>query len=228
VAFLELNQVTYTYRQCGRPAVAGIDLAFDRGGITAVIGPNGSGKTTLTKLMVGILRPDAGEIRLENRPLRSYSLAGIGRRIGYVFQNPNQQLFCNTAAEEIGFGLQCLGWEQEVIGERVAFYLDYFQLASYRDVFPLHLSRGERQRLAIAAVLANEPSFLVMDEPTAGLDAYRKRLLSDYLQKVVSLGRGVVFVSHDADFVRRVATRVIGLESGRIREDSGGDRGHAA
>ena len=100
-------------RRQQRPVVAGIDLALDRGGITAVVGPNGSGKTTLTRLMVGILRPDDGSIRLENRSLREYSLAEIGRCIGYVFQNPDQQLFCNTVAEEIGFGLQHLGWERE-------------------------------------------------------------------------------------------------------------------
>jgi energy-coupling factor transport system ATP-binding protein len=228
VAFLELNQVTYIYQKCGRPAVSGIDLTFDQCGITAVIGPNGSGKTTLSKLMAGILRPDAGEVRLENRPLGSYSLAGIGRRIGYVFQNPDQQLFCNTVAEEIGFGLQYLGWEQSAIRERVKFLLDYFQLASYRDAFPLHLSRGERQRLAIAAVLAGEPAFLVLDEPTVGLDAYRKRLLADYLSQIAGQGRGVVLVSHDSEFVGRVAERVIRLENGCVRKDDNGDRGHAA
>ena len=216
-------------RRQQRPVVAGIDLALDRGGITAVVGPNGSGKTTLTRLMVGILRPDAGSIRLENRSLQEYSLAEIGRCIGYVFQNPDQQLFCNTVAEEIGFGLQHLGWEREAIGERVEFYLDYFELGAYRHVFPLHLSRGEKQRLAIAAVLAGEPGFLILDEPTAGLDAYRKGLLIACLKKIAGLGRGVVFVSHDAGFVKRVADRVICLENGRIRGDTGqrGDPGHA-
>ncbi len=229
MAFLELSQVSFSYPRRQRPAVAGIDLTFDRGGITAVVGPNGSGKTTLAKLMMGILRPDAGSIRLENRSLREYSLAEIGRRIGYVFQNPDQQLFCSTVAEEIGFGLQHLGWEPRAINERVEFYLDYFDLAAYRHVFPLHLSRGEKQRLAIAAVLAGEPGFLILDEPTAGLDAYRKGLLIAYLKKIAGLGRGVVFVSHDAGFVKRAADRVICLESGQIRGDTGqrGDPGHA-
>jgi energy-coupling factor transport system ATP-binding protein len=229
VAFLELSQVSFAYRRRQRPAVSGIDLTLDRGGITAVVGPNGSGKTTLTRLMMGILRPDAGSIRLENRSLREYSLAEIGRRIGYVFQNPDQQLFCNTVAEEIGFGLQHLGREREAIRERVEFYLDYFELAAYRHVFPLHLSRGEKQRLAIAAVLAGEPGFLILDEPTAGLDAYRKGLLIAYLKKIAGLGRGVVFVSHDAGFIKRAADRVICLENGQIRGDAGqgGDHGHA-
>lgn len=217
MAFLELNRVAFAYSGQQKRAVAGIDLAFELDGITAIVGPNGSGKTTLTKLMAGILQPDAGEILLENRTLRSYSLAGIGSRIGYVFQNPEQQLFCATAAEEIGFGLRHRGWGPSAVRERTGFYLDYFELAPYSNVFPLHLSRGEKQRLAIAAVLAGEPGFLIMDEPTAGLDAYRKRLLADYLHKVAGLGRGVVVVSHDAGFVQRVADRIVSLENGQIR-----------
>lgn len=220
MGFLELNQVTFFYSRQKKPALAGINLTIDKEGITALVGPNGSGKTTLTKLMVRILQPAAGEIRLETRTLNEYSLAEIGRRLGYVFQNPDQQLFCATVAEEIGFGLTHLGWEPEAVRERVDFYLDYFELAAYRKVFPLHLSHGEKQRLAVAAVLANEPGFLILDEPTVGLDVYRKRLLEKYLLKVARLGRGMIVVSHDTAFVKRVADRVVSLESGEIRRDS--------
>ena len=198
----------------------GINLYFDKDGITAVVGPNGSGKTTLTKLMMGIIQPTNGEVCLESRPLCEYSLAEIGRRIGYVFQNPGQQLFSTTVAEEIGFGLKQFGEQPEVIEEKVDFYLDYFELAAYRNVFPLHLSYGEKQRVAIAAVLANNPDFVILDEPTVGLDVYRKRLLEDYLKKVIQLGRGMVIVSHDHDFVERMADRVVSLENGRVQRDS--------
>jgi energy-coupling factor transport system ATP-binding protein len=220
VAFLELNQVTFFYPQQQKPALVGIDLTFDKNEITAIIGPNGSGKTTLTKLMIGVLLPNTGKILLDDRPLREYSLAEIGRHIGYVFQNPDQQLFCPTVAEEVGFGLKHRGWEPEKVRERVKFYLDYFELTVYRKVFPLHLSQGEKQRLAIASVLANEPGFLILDEPTVGLDLYRKKLLEDYLNKIAQLGRGMVIVSHDTAFVERLAERVISLENGRIRGDS--------
>lgn len=230
MAFLKLNQVTFYYPRQKKPVLTGISLAFDKDGITAIVGPNGCGKTTLTKLMAGILQPAAGEIHLEDRPLGEYTLAGIGRRIGYVFQNPDQQLFCTTVAEEIGFGLKHLGWAPEAVRGKVDFYLDYFELAAYRNVFPLHLSHGEKQRVAIAAVLAGEPGFLILDEPTVGLDAYRKKLLEDYLKKIARLDRGIVLVSHDATFVRRVAERVVSLENGRIQRDSGrqGDAGHEA
>lgn len=218
--FLELREVSFNYPGKSKPALDGVNLDFEKNEITAVVGPNGSGKTTLTKLMIGIIQPDSGEVYLNLRPLKEYSLAQIGCRIGYVFQNPGQQLFCTSVAEEIGFGLKQLGEEPGKIKERVEFYLDYFELAAYRNVFPLHLSYGEKQRVAIAAVLANKPDFFILDEPTVGLDVYRKNLLEDYLKKVVQLGRGMIIVSHDLDFVKRMAARVVSLENGRVQEDS--------
>ena len=225
--FLELSQVAFTYAGKTSPAVSGINLSLAKDDITAMVGPNGSGKTTLTKLMIGVLRPSAGSIDLEQRPLAQYSLAEIGQRIGYVFQNPNLQLFCRTVAEEISFGLTNQGCDPATVEERVDFYLNYFELTTYRNAFPLYLSHGEKQRLAIAAVLANEPDFLILDEPTIGLDAYRKRLLEEYLQKVASLGRGMLLVSHDSGFVNQMAERVITMGDGRIQSDSGW-RGNAA
>ncbi|HWQ42089.1 MAG TPA: ABC transporter ATP-binding protein [Desulfosporosinus sp.] len=228
--FLELSQVSYFYPQQSKSALTEIDINFDNEGITAIIGPNGSGKTTLTKLLVGILQPTAGEIRLKGRRLQEYSLAEIGRRIGYIFQNPDQQLFCTTVNEEIGFGLIHQGGEPEAVREKVDFYLEYFELTAYRNVFPLHLSKGEKQRLALAAILANEPEFLILDEPTVGLDAYRKKLLAEYLRKLARLNRGMIIVSHDLNFVMKVADRIIGLEKGQICWDSlqEGNTGHEA
>lgn len=219
-AFLELSQISFSYPGKRSAILSGINLTFEREGITAIIGPNGCGKTTLTKLMVGILSPTGGEIRLEGRSLQEYTLAQIGRRIGYVFQNPNYQIFCSSVAEEIGFGLTHLGKEPEVVRERVHFYLDYFELLPYCNTFPLHLSYGEKQRLVIAAVLASEPGFLILDEPTIGLDAFRKNLLADHLHKISELGRGMVIVSHDSGFVNQVARRVINLEDGQVKWDS--------
>jgi len=217
--------VDYSYPRKTNPAVAGINLTLEGNCITALVGPNGSGKTTLTKLMIGLLPPSRGEVYLAGRSLKQYTLAQIGRRIGYVFQNPDLQLFCPSVAEEIAFGMTRPGQEPELIQEKVDFYLDYFELGDYRNAFPLHLSQGEKQRLAIAAVLANEPEFLILDEPTIGLDAYRKKRLEDYLGKVVGLGRGMLLVSHDLVFVNRMAARVVGMENGRITSDSGQEGG---
>ncbi|HWP98703.1 MAG TPA: ABC transporter ATP-binding protein [Syntrophomonadaceae bacterium] len=224
-AFLELRQIGFSYPRKKSAVLNGINLNFDREGITAIIGPNGCGKTTLTKIMTGILRPTNGDVYLEGRHLQEYTLAQIGRRIGYVFQNPDQQLFCSSVQEEIGFGMACLGEDPSVIAERVDFYMDYFELSSYRKAFPLHLSYGEKQRLAIASVLAGEPDFLILDEPTVGLDSYRKKLLADYLNKVAELGRGMVMVSHDTAFVSQVAERTVVLGNGWIQQDSSSSEG---
>lgn len=224
---IELSRVTLFYPRSKNPAVKEINLGIEKAGITALVGPNGSGKTTLTRLMIGVLRPTTGEVWLDGKLVTGYSLAAIGRRIGYVFQNPDLQLFCGTVEEEVGFGLVNQGCDPAMVEKQVNFYLDYFELAAYRNVFPMHLSQGEKQRLAIAAVLANEPQFLILDEPTIGLDASRKRLLEEYLHKVAHLGRGMLLVSHDLPFVNRMAERVVAMENGRIQSDSG-RRGNAA
>jgi energy-coupling factor transport system ATP-binding protein len=230
VAYLELSRVAFSYPRKKTTLLTGINLALEKKEITAIVGANGSGKTTLTKLMVGLLRASAGEIYLAGRSIDNYSLAEIGCRIGYVFQNPDLQLFCNTVEEEIGFGLIYRGCDPYTVRERVEFYLDYFELAACRNAFPLYLSQGEKQRLAIAAVLASEPDFLILDEPTIGLDAYRKKLLEAFLIKTALLGRGMILVSHDLAFVNKVAERVITLAEGRIVGNDGGkgDSGHEA
>lgn len=224
MAFLEINQVSFSYPRHDRLVLADIKLDFSQNEITAVTGPNGSGKTTLTKLMIGVLHPSKGTICLDGFPLAGYTLGEIGRRVGYIFQNPDLQFFCGTAAEEIGFGLANQGCNAEIVEENVKYYLDYFELSNYRDVFPLHLSHGEKRRLAIASVLATEPLFLILDEPTTGLDAYRKKLLEDILKKIAWSGIGMIMVSHDMPFVNRMAERVITLEGGHVKWDSGEGR----
>jgi energy-coupling factor transport system ATP-binding protein len=218
MAFIELSQVTFSYGK-KKPAVKNINLALDKRGITAIVGPNGSGKTTLTKLIMGILQPNEGIIRLQGRLIAEYTLAEIGRCIGYVFQNPDLQLFCTTVAEEIGFGLVNQGCDPAIVTKKVDFYLKYFELAVYRNVFPLHLSQGEKQRLAIAAVLANDPEFLILDEPTIGLDAYHKGLLGSILHQAVGLDKGILLVSHDEVFVNKLAERIISMQNGVIQSD---------
>ena len=218
MAFLELDKVCFTYPGQAEPALTEISLVFEQEEITALIGHNGSGKTTLTKLIIGVLKPQEGKIILSGRIIKEYSLAEVGRRIGYVFQNPDLQLFCASVEQEIGFGPEKSGRSQEEVKEIVDFYLEYFELANYRNTFPLHLSQGEKQRLAIAAMLANEPEFLILDEPTVGLDAYRKKNLEDYLKKVAALGRGMIIVSHDTDFVHRMTQRKIVLAKGKLLE----------
>ena len=156
-AFIELEQVSFAWPQ-GREVLKGVDLALDRRDTLALMGSNGSGKTTLGKVIMGMLTPTAGTVRLEGRPIQDYPLAQRGRRIGYVFQNPERQLFAATVADEIGFALKYRGLAPETIQERVAELLALMELDRYARTFPYNLSHGEKQRLALAAVLALEPS----------------------------------------------------------------------
>ncbi len=219
VAYIELRDVTFFYPQEKKPVLSEVNLTIEKKGITALSGSNGSGKTTLTKVMIGVCKPCKGDVYLDGRSIKDYTLAEIGRRIGYVFQNPEMQLFCSTVAEEVGFGLSNRGCAPESVKGKVDFYLDYFDLTAYKNTFPLHLSQGEKQRIAIAAVLANEADFLILDEPTTGLDDCRKKRLEDYLKKTALLGKGVLLISHDESFVNSLAQKVVTIEKGQIISD---------
>lgn len=218
MGFIDLIDVSYCYPGRRRPVFSNVNLSLCKEGMTAVTGPNGSGKTTFSKLLAGILSPTKGLIRLDGQLLSSMTLGQIGRKVGYVFQNPDQQLFCATVEEEIGFGLQNMNLPPEQVSQKVEEIMGYFELSGYARSFPLRLSAGEKRRLAIAAVLALEPELLVLDEPTAGLDAYRQRLLGDYLTRITALNKGVVMISHDHRFIARHATRLILLNEGQLTE----------
>ncbi|MCL1829709.1 MAG: energy-coupling factor ABC transporter ATP-binding protein, partial [Oscillospiraceae bacterium] len=170
---IRIDNVTYTYPKGERPALSCFSADFQRGEITAVSGRNGCGKTTLTKLAAGLLRPSAGRVLIDGEDIRGLDLPQVGKKAGYIFQNPNRQLFCDTVYNETAYGLRSAGVDERRIGESVDFYLDYFGLSAYRDVYPGKLSLGEKQRLALAAVLILGTDYLILDEPTTGLDVCR-------------------------------------------------------
>jgi len=205
---IRLQDLTYRYPKAETPVLAGFSAAFQRGEISAVRGRNGCGKTTLTKLIAGILRPSSGSISIEGLDTSNMDLFDIGRQVGYIFQNPNRQLFCESVFGEVAFGLRNLGFDEDLTEREVMRYLEYFDLVRYRDVYPGKLSLGEKQRLALAAVLALGTDYLVLDEPTGGLDVRRQRELGDILSGLrKDLRCGIVIVSHEAGFIERYADR---------------------
>ncbi|HBC92423.1 MAG TPA: ABC transporter ATP-binding protein [Pelotomaculum sp.] len=219
MAYIELENVSFCYPGQSRPVLREINLSILNKGVTAITGANGSGKTTLSKLLTGILLPTKGRIKLNGQLLTSLTLTQIGRQIGYVFQNPDKQLFCETVEEEIAFGVRNLGLPPDQAAQKVREVMDYFELTRHAQAYPLSLSAGEKRRLALAAVFALEPGLLLLDEPTTGLDPYRKKLLGDYLDKMLAAGRGVVLISHDQKFINRYATRLMGLQDGQFIEE---------
>lgn len=196
-----------------------INLAIDSTGLTALIGSNGSGKTTLGKLMTGILKPVKGRVLIDGEDTTIMSLGKIGSKIGYMFQDPDRQIFAPTVEEELSFVMRVQGYEKVVIHDRVREALSRFHLEHVKDSFPFYLSRGEKQRLAIAAVLVNQPGFLILDEPTTALDVKRRNELVGILKELLQKGIGMLVIGHDHKLINAYADRVIELCRGEVRSD---------
>ena len=215
---IELKNVSFEYIR-GKEIIKNIDVNINIRDITCIIGPNGGGKTTLGKLMVGILKPDLGEIYLLGENIAAMSLGQIGRRIGYLFQNPEKQFFSNTVEDEIKFILEIKNLNKEYIEKKVESLLNLFQLNHVKASFPLKLSQGEKQCLALAAILANEPEYLILDEPTKGLDMERRNTLVQTLKNLHSKGIGMTVITHDYAFINQISDRVLRMYRGEIVED---------
>ncbi len=213
---INLNNVSYTYSGRLEPAVENVTLSLDSGEITAITGLNGSGKSTLARLILGLLKPQEGQVCLDNRPVNSYTLAEVGEKIGYVLQNPNQMLFNTTVYNEVAFGLRWKGMKGEELKARCNQYLELFHLWPLRNKLPFNLSEGQKQMVAISAVLALEPSCLILDEPTKSIDTLRKKILIRVLRDIGCLGTGIIVISHDRSFVDALGGREINMVKGKI------------
>ncbi len=207
---ITIDRVSYAYPGAQQAVLDEFSASFPPAALTAITGANGCGKTTLTKLMTGIVRPLAGRVTIDGTDIAPLSLAEIGSLVGCVFQNPTHQLFSTSVREEVSFGLRNLGLSDAQIAERVRHALTCFDLEEREDDFPLSLSHGEKQRLMLAAVLALRPAYIVLDEPTTGLDVVRRRALGVSLRQIAeSNGCGVIVVSHERAFVSRYANAEI-------------------
>ena len=207
---IEVHGVSYKYPKTDEYVLRSLSLDFRRGEICAVTGPNGCGKTTLTKLMTGVLRPDEGSILIDGCDEAGMGLFEIGQRIGYVFQNPSKQLFCATVNEEIAFGLKNQGMSEGDIEDTLAYYTERFRLSHHRDDYPGRLSQGEKQRVVLAAVLSMGTDYLILDEPTTGLDVRGRHELGEILRGLVrERETGILIVSHERGFISRYADREV-------------------
>lgn len=222
---IELHAVEHTYPPDVH-ALAGVDITIHRGDFVAIIGKNGSGKTTLAKHFNGLLKPTKktgrvlvrgtdGELRTTQR-LKLHELAGT---IGYVFQNPDRQIFHDSCRDELAFGLTNLRIPEEEHAERISRTLRLVGLEGREEANPVHLSRGQRQRLAIASTLVMEPDVAVIDEPTTGQDPQEAKVILDFLAHFNNTGRTVVIISHDMALVAEYATRVIAMRKGHVLAD---------
>jgi energy-coupling factor transport system ATP-binding protein len=203
------------------PVLKGIDLAVRRGDFLAVVGANGSGKTTLVKHFNGLLRPRRGGVWLDRLDTARRSTGELARQVGFLFQHPEQQIFCPTVLAEVAFGPRNMGLSTPEVNERVDASLQRFDLAWAADLPPAILSYGLRRRVTLASLAAMDAPILVLDEPTVGLDARGLRVTFDWIEELHAAGRTIVLVSHDMAIVAQYATRVILLDGGRLIADGG-------
>ena len=218
---IEVEEVHFTYPN-GVEALKGVSLAIKDGEFVAIMGQNGAGKTTLVKHFNGLLKPSQGLVHVDGVETTKTSVATLSRNAGFVFQNPDHQLFSETVEEEISFALKNFGFDADVIEKRVTWALNLLGLEQYRKTSPFLLSGGERKRVALASVLAWNPKTLILDEPTIGQDHQQKEKLRQFIVQMQTQGKTVVIVTHDVEFVAECNPRVVLMKEGRIVADGEG------
>jgi energy-coupling factor transport system ATP-binding protein len=220
---IEIDDVYFSYPS-GVEALKGISLVVNDGEFVAVMGQNGAGKTTLIKHFNGLLKPTKGEVRVEGVNTRTTSVAKLARHVGFVFQNPDSQLFCETVEEEVAFALKNFGFKETASKKRVTWALNLLGLTDYRKTSPFMLSGGERKRVALASVLAWNPKVVIMDEPTIGQDYEQKEKLRQFIIQLNSQGKTVVIVTHDVEFVADCNPRTVLMAEGKVVADGIGKK----
>ncbi|GAA3261149.1 ABC transporter ATP-binding protein [Streptomyces labedae] len=214
-ASLEVSGLAFAYPD-GHQALFGVDFTLGRGERVALLGPNGAGKTTLVLHLNGILTGGAGTVRVAGLEVGRRNMAEIRRRVGIVFQDPDDQLFMPTVREDVAFGPATAGLKGAELEARVDRALERVGMAEFKDRPPHHLSFGQRRRVAVATVLAMEPEILVLDEPSSNLDPASRRELADILR---SLDVTVLMVTHDLPYALELCPRALVLSDGVIAAD---------
>ncbi|MEU9232060.1 ABC transporter ATP-binding protein [Streptomyces subrutilus] len=212
---LEVAGLAYAYPD-GHQALFGVDLTVGHGERVALLGPNGAGKTTLVLHLNGILAGGVGSVRVAGMPVEKRNLAEVRRRVGIVFQDPDDQLFMPTVREDVAFGPAAAGMRGAELEERVRDALEQVGMAGFAERPPHHLSFGQRRRVAVATVLAMRPEILVLDEPSSNLDPASRRELADILR---SLDVTVLMVTHDLPYALELCPRSVVLSEGVIAAD---------
>ncbi|HEY3260062.1 MAG TPA: ABC transporter ATP-binding protein [Pseudonocardiaceae bacterium] len=215
VAALSVRGLSFAYPD-GRTALSGVDLQLGRAERVALLGPNGAGKTTLALHLNGVLAASSGTVEVGGMPLTRANLREIRRRVGLVFQDPDDQLFMPTVADDVAFGPANFGLRGDALQQRVARALAAVGMADHADRSPLHLSGGQRRRVALATVLACEPEILVLDEPSANLEPVARRELAETLAE---LDTTMLMITHDLPYAAQLCPRSVIMDDGAVVAD---------
>jgi len=215
---VSFENVDYSHPN-GTIALRNISFQLKPGELLAILGSNGAGKTTLVRHINGLLKATHGTVKVFGKDAKLSTAAKLSRKVGIVFQNPNNQLFEQSVKKEIQFALRNFGFMEALIEERTNWALKTFSLAEYADRPPMELSGGEKKRLCVALVLAWDPEILILDEPTVGQDSEQKENLVQIVKLLLSQKKTVILVTHDIEFVWPLQPRVILMSNGEIVAD---------
>lgn len=210
---LEIKEVSFSYPGQS-PALNKVSVSIAPGEFIGLAGRNGSGKTTLTRLMVGLTKPAAGQVLLDGKSAQDCGPAVMARSVGYVFQNPDRQIFRDTVATEVAYGPEQMDWNETERQAAVADALSMTGLTELADAYPRGLTRSFRQKVAIASALALRPRLLILDEPTSGQDEEEKQQLMQLLGDLNRRGLGVILVTHDMELLLEHTRRTVVLHHG--------------
>ncbi len=215
---IEVTRLEFAYPN-GPAILHEIDFRIKAGEFVALIGQNGAGKTTLLKHLNGLLKPTSGMIAIDGIDTRQSTTGKLSQKVGFLFQNPDHQIFMPTVAREIGFGPKNLGLSKVEVTQRVAEAAEAVGLTPFLEQNPIFLSKGQRQRVAFASLLSMRPEVLVLDEPTTGQDYQEGIEIMEMVSVLNQQGHTILFVTHDMELVARYAQRVIVLSQGTVLLD---------
>jgi len=212
---INVEDLVYEYPD-GTIALKGLSFKVHRGEYLAIVGQNGSGKTTLAKNLVALLKPTNGEVKIFGESTKNINVSDLATKIGYVYQNPDHQLFSPTVYEECAYGLRNLGFNEKEIKERIEETLEIMGLNGLENIEPFMLSKGQRQRLALAATLVLKPEVIIVDEPTTGQDMKQSEAIMELLNKLNKDGKTIIVITHNMRIVAEHIKRTIVLMNGKI------------
>lgn len=215
---VDIKDLHHTY-PAGVKALNGISLTIEPGEQVAIIGQNGSGKTTLVKHFNGLLQPTSGSVSIGDWDTTKYQVAKLASRVGYVFQNPDEQLFTRTVQQEVSFGPKNLGYATEKVEELVEDALQLTELTAQKETNPYDLSPTWRKMVALASIIAMDTPIVIFDEPTTGQDAANIARMANAIAVLRERGKTVITITHDIDFCAENFERVIALSQGKVLLD---------
>ena len=213
---IEFKDVHASY-DAALPILKGVSFAVERGEFVAFVGTNGAGKSTTMRLVNGLLKPDSGQVLVDGVPTTELRTSELARRVGFLFQNPDRQICCNTVREELLFGFKALGMEGPEADARVDALIEDFGFDPNED--PFLMNRGARQLLALASIVVLAPPVVVLDEPTTGLDYRECVKVMDIVGRMHEGGATVIMVCHDMEVVADYAERCIVMSDGAVVDD---------